>query len=789
MRNPRSRPTANFNWTAVLGPYDRNILTQMLSEAGINQKPSLSTTYGEQDHYRTLLGQALEDPEHVCEKLNACGPAELGILNAVLHAGGQARPSQIYKEVRHLVRPLDTQPVDAYYTGMPTFDDACLRLLIYGLLFTNNTYQLATQRFKQRLYIVAPVLQLLTRDPRCKEALARRFPQPATPTEPEQVATSSAEDFQRDLSRYLRHVRKQGNVPLTTQEWIYKTNFKSFLAALNVTPEPPGDEESNPRLWFMRRLLSVMGELTASNSGFATSNKSQLLTIPMAERIKQTFDVWTNTGVWDELMRVPHPHSGYSKHAPAPAGVNRAHSTILRGIVKLVTSGASLTSAPAPVTRWISLTQMIDQIWRNDYEFLIKRPKESRLSTYDDPYGNEYTFIDAERSLYFEDIPNEAQGWDVVERQFIVNVIKEPLYWMGLVELGYSKDQPATPISFRLTPAGGWLLGIGQQPEFIESGGRVLVQPNFTILAMEPISDKVLLALDDFAESQGGDRAITYHLTRQSVYQGQKKGWTVQKISDFLVKYQGGPLPTNVQRTLEEWQTLHERITFHRNATVLHYADETARESARQVLEEADVPLRTLGPTIDIALPGEDRTHPYEQISMTLSNAGWTPLLTSSAEAPKAEGSLHIDAAGTVTFKHSVPNIYALNKLEPFVERIGGQPHITAHKVRQQLALGKVVDELLATLASINDGPLAPALEARIREWAIYFGDAALSNVCLLELSSHQVLERLLDDDEIGDFLQEVKGSLTPLAIVQADRVDEVRAALAERGLNLREGA
>ena len=787
-RNTRPRQAPRFNWPQVLGSYDREVLAQMFQAAGIEYKHSYGMPYSEQERYFHQLGEALESAEHVREKLKACGPAEVGILNAILQAGGQARPSRVYKEVRHLVRPIDNEAMTAHYTGTPTFDDACLRLVVYGLVFTSNAYQLLTQRFKQRIYIPAPILALLNTDPRCKEALARQTPPATAPAVPELISTSAPEDFQRDLSRYLRHVRKQDSVALTTQEWIYKTNFRSFLAALNVTPEPPGDEESNPRLWFMRRMLAAMGELAVNNSGFAAGEESHLLSIPIAERIKQAFEIWTSTGAWDELNRVPYAHNGYSKHAPAPAGVSRAHSALLRGMVKLVTTGMSLSGTQASLTRWITLEQLVDHMWRNDYEFLIKRPRESRMTQYDDPYGNEYTFIDADRTLYFENIPNEAQGWDVVEREFIVNVIKEPLYWMGLVELGYAKDKPTAPIAFRLTPAGAWLIGVGKQPEFIESGGRLLVQPNFTILAMEPISDTVLLALDDFASSQGGDRAITYHLTRQSVYEGQKKGWMVPKISAFLAQHQGGPLPSNVQRTLEEWQVLYQRITFHRSATVLHYADEAARDSTRQVLASADVSLHALAPTIDIALPDEEKPYRFEQIGTTLSDAGWMPLLTSSAETQQATGSLHIDALGEVVFKHSVPNIYALNKLEPLVERADGHIRITARMVREQLAKGKLVDELLATLAALNDGPLPVALETRIREWAIYFGDATLANVCLLELSNHQVLERLLEDDEIGGFLKEVKGSLVPLAVVQADQVDMVRAALAERGLNLHVG-
>jgi hypothetical protein len=780
---------------------------------------SYGMSYSDMERVYQKLGQTLESPEYIRERLAACRTAEIGILNALISLNGQARPSRVYKEVRHLVRPHDgLGEINFDYTGTPRFNDACARLISFGLVFTPS-YELLVYGPKQRLFIPDTILRVLRTDARCRELLAHPAP-PAPSAKPEVTSTNSVEDFQRDLSRYLRHVRKQGTIALTTQEWIYKTNFRSFLAALNLTPAPQrdgqrdaaqgtvrdgargaegrgnegtgGDEESNPRLWFMRRLLTAMGELTVTGAGFTANEKSRLLSMPLAERVKHAFEVWNNTGAWDELNRVPYPHGGYSKHAPAPAGVSRAHGAVLRGIVKLANTGHGTPGAPVNAERWLGATQLVDQIWRNDYDFLIKRPNETRSNQYDDPYTNDYEYYEVDRTLYFEGVPNEAQGWDVVERQFILNVIQEPLYWMGLVELGFTKGDTSETVAFRLTPAGAWLLGLGKQPEFIESGGRVLVQPNFTVLAMEPVSDAVLLALDDFALSQGGDRAITYSLTRQSVYQGQRKGWTAQSISAFLAQHQGGPIPLNVQRTLEEWQALYGRITFHRSATVLHYADETAGDSAREVLASNHIRLRALAPTFDIVSTGDQKPRSFEQISSALGDAGWMPLLTTSAETQQAAGTLHIDAAGEVTFKQSVPNIFALSKLEPLAERQGnkgGAPvyRITARRVRDALSQGKTVEEVLSLLAGLNDGPLPAGLETAVREWANYFGDATLANVCLLELSNRQVLERLLDDKEAGKYLKEVKGSLAPLAVVQADKVERVRALLAERGLNLHE--
>ena len=58
---------------------------------------------------------------------------------------------------------------------------------------------------------------------------------------------------------------------------------------------------------------------------------------------------------------------------------------------------------------------------------------------------------------------DEASGWDVVERAFIVEMLTGPLYWLGVVELGYAAGEPVgegqLPQSYRITDVGGWLLG------------------------------------------------------------------------------------------------------------------------------------------------------------------------------------------------------------------------------------------------------------------------------------------------------------------------------------------
>ncbi len=593
---------------------------------------------------------------------------------------------------------------------------------------------------------------------------------------------SSAGDFQRDLGRYWRYVRRVGSIALTQQGWVYKSNFKALTGALNVA-DAPADERDSGRLWFMRRLLQAMNELIVEHRDrrLVVNPNSRLLAMPMAQRVKWTFETWRDSGAWNELLRLPLRISGGDPSRESPAALGKARLTLLRAIGRL-----SHTSRPPG--EWVAPADLVAHLKRNDYAFLFERwHRSNQGSLYTSPYygaNNPY-------GLTFTSVTNEANGWDLVEGGFIVNVLTGPLHWMGLIELGYASDsresgENVAPLAFRLTPAGAWLIGGGDQPEFVESGGRIIVQPNFTVLALEPISDAVLNDLDCFAELQGGDRVVAYHLTRESLYRGQQSGWNAARAIAFLETHQGASIPTNVRRSLEEWEAAHKRITFHRNVCVVQFADAEAERDLAGVL--APFEPHSLGEHFELI-----ERHEAAEVVAALREAGWTPVLQPAGE-PAVEGALRVNDEGEVTFTQAAPSIYAMGRLAQFAEltsdpapgkegRRGGI--ITAASVRAAMNAGMTVDQLLATLAELHAGPMPVALEQKIRAWASFFGDAELRQIALLELSSHDVLMNLLDDREVGPYLTPIEGSATPMAIVQPEHAEVVRAMLRERGINI----
>ena len=145
-----------------------------------------------------------------------------------------------------------------------------------------------------------------------------------------------------------------------------------------------------------------------------------------------------------------------------------------------------------------------------------------------------------------------------------------PLHWLGLVDTAALPGALGRPSAFRLTDMGRWVLDLGPPPAIQAEGGRVIVQPNLHIVALDPVADATLVELDQFAERLSAERAVEYRLTRASVYAGQQAGWDVPRIKTYLRGHTRAELPGNVERTLDEWQAQHERIILRTGVSLAH---------------------------------------------------------------------------------------------------------------------------------------------------------------------------------------------------------------------------
>jgi hypothetical protein len=380
----------------------------------------------------------------------------------------------------------------------------------------------------------------------------------------------------------------------------------------------------------------------------------------------------------------------------------------------------------------------------------------------------------------FED---EAEGWEVVEAGFVRAILSEPLYWMGLVDLGFSNDRV---VAYRLTPAGEWALGLGRELVIPEGEGKVIVQPNFEIIALDPVSDLHLAKLDAFAERVSAERAITYRLSRESVYRAQRNGWSARRIIETLNQMSDTPLPQNVLRTLQEWQKIHERIKIHRRGHMLQAADGVLLD---RLMEDPRISSRfanRVDRTVAIIAPRRGET---DELVRNLQAFGYPPARTTSAE-DKPRPSFALDAEGQLHFTVALPSIYLYRQIAPLTTQDEkGRYFLTRTGVEEAIASGMTVDEILERLRTYHLGPLPRWVTLKVRAWGKYYGDVSLQTVTLIQVKDRETLRELMDEPEFEGLLRPFEPTNgRALAVIAEEDLEALHERLAERNIEVKEG-
>ena len=461
---------------------------------------------------------------------------------------------------------------------------------------------------------------------------------------------------------------------------------------------------------------------------------------------------------------------------------------MLETLIQLSAKQAKIQSTPYP---WIGLAALSDYLRDHDEEFLVDRATAERMSggyysswSYSSYSPYQYNALGWVWETYAQ---NTEQGWKGVERTFIEAVLTEGLYWLGLVDLGYTGQvtpqggaAPAGLVAVRLTEMGDWLLAGGPQPAIPEETGRVVVQPNFRIFAFDPISDGVLARLDGFAARLNAERAVEYELSRESVYRAQLAGGNVDGIRTWLEQVSGATLPQNVSRSLDEWQAAFERIVVHPRVGWLEVVSPALADAllANPILAAAIIKRAT--PTGLIV-----RSDRVDALERGLLAAGELPARSRAADQAR-RGSILLNEDGTIRFVHAVPSLHVLGALQPFCEQTAERWRITPAAAARARSAGIDANAILAVLDEMAVGGVPGALAARIKAWSRHYGSASLLAVTLIQFRDQDALDELLQDSELARHLRPFKPEAKlGLAVVDPARVEHVRRLLAERGVEV----
>lgn len=746
----------------------------------------------------TLLAEQLCQQTRVTEAWGQLTQREKNILNRLLLHDGPVRTNAFRRE---LVRAgLVTLPPDPpkqkpnaygylrtdatysadHYLGDPTrkdstiFQDVIARLTQQGLIFSqftgNNASTISKLTFHPADELIIPA------------ALRRRLPKPTAVVneinqwQPDHTASSQPLQLLRELYLYWDFVRRH-EVALLQSNLIGKRLVRT-LGQVLLTQEPrlenATDETETGRLYLLRQLLQGLKLITVTNGKLVTATPAKATippfwTEPEVAQVKACLHAWLTLAVAVPLDREAAPY--YPQYDTA----RRLLLTVLRNHA---------------TNDWLLLEDLLDLLATQNENFLFadRAGIERQSNTYY-YYGRNFSGTPAQL----------LQIFTTVEQRFVRNAITEWLLPLGLVEVGYAASASTQWSAVHLTPLGKQVLAnLDEKPARNrtaaeapatyapdhQDAGRLVVQPNFQLLAMGPVPLGILAKLDLFAERRKADLAVfEYHLSRESVYQGQQAGLHIDEITNFLQTASGASLPQNLARSLHEWGAHHERIVFRSGVSLLQAANAATLDRLLTTAPVADHIVRVLAPGVALVRKGAD-----QPILQTLLAADLLPAVSNDQPA-SADHSVEIDEQGVITPIHVVPSLHLHGRLARVAETDKqGQWRLTPASIKRAGGNRAKVLTLIDELRKLQRGELPAAVVTLVKQWGAYYGAAGATNITLLEFRDPQALQELLTHPALQSYLTPFAAGNRALAVVPAKQLAAVKHILQTLGVPLQEG-
>jgi hypothetical protein len=760
---------------------DRYYHDTLLQIAVSNGLPSLDPTGRKlrKDVLIRMLCERVYAPEGARASLTQLSGLQRTVLERILLRGGEVETQILRDELERegMVQPRH-QLGDSRASS---FEDVVAELTLRGLVLSDGYPQAWNPSLKLDLN---PGLRLIVPEPARKG-----LPQPALPsvewgstTLPAPPAETSVALAQRDLFIYWSHVRTQP-ITVTQLGWVQKRTLRALNEQL-LFPDPAlataTNEQQAPRLHFLRLLLQGLQLLQQQDKRITADQGDQVPQFwdqTVERRTNACLHVWMHLADWSELSSL-----GMSSF---DLDLQRARGMLLAQL------------RPLEPGVWLSADRFLSHLSMTVSHLLFGTPSrygESEYRGWDAPSVAPY--YDEGYLAQQDGIPPRhplggSQRLAEMEGTFVGGALSGPLHWMGVVDIAADGGRL---LAFRLNSGGALALGlrgsessmsettaISPGPEDSEANeARLIVQPNFQIFALGPVSEATLARVEVFADRVRADRStFEYTLSHAAIYRGQKAGMSIDQIILFLERASDAALPQNVLRTLQEWGEQHERIVFHR-AVALCEAE--SPEMMNELWNEPGTQSylqQHLTPTVALLKKGRVQT-----LRETLLQRGVLPALSTGTD--RCAGRLQAAPDGELAPVHKGPDLLLESCLRSLAEEREGHFHITEGAVRRAVATGRTVKEYLDQLTSLHHGAVPSALQMRIKAWGRYYGTALLQKAVLLEVKDSVTADELMEDAELAPLLSRFAADPRGrLLLVHAHDLERLHRLLEERGIEV----
>ncbi len=767
----------------------------------------------------TEIAQYLFDPTSCSDTLRGLAEMEKSILRELVACGGRANSRDLalyfsrlnfspdntpeldrksttigdYSGVSSKTHPHHQVVPPQYPTPHPhgVFEQALHRLLLLGLLFWGKQTNFVGRDYASGVYdgvLIVPqtVMEAVNELWNAVEESAPQVPTPGQDSGKDsnnkevnhlvEGVSQNISVLQRDLYRYwsLVATMREG-MPLVNSRLLSRTALRQVVDQLSPAGtsliEQIRTEADVPHLLFIRLLLMKLGLLSERRGILFAMPADTFFSLPLLERARRCYRSWQDTAFWNELAYLPDVVV-----RPGPAPLDPAHEEVVRSRKQVM---ERLLAEQAGV--WHEFPTFIARTRLYTPYLLFPRQNGTRTERYTTG-SNPYSWDFRLRRGWL----TPREGWHLVEGGFIRAIVSGPLHWLGLA----NADGQDHPDAFRLVPDIAFITS--ETPLNIQepSWGRLVVQPNFELIALAPVSESLLLNLDRFAERTRLEHIAQYRLTKASVTRAIQAGLDSQTIQQILEHVAGGSIPQNVQYSLVEWERQARRIELWRGVTLLEVDDAALLDALFADTETRPLFGRRLAPLL-----AEVLTDQLPAVQQILWQQDYLPALVSASShdglletgrLPTREPQWRLQHDGLLQPCHAVLDLYLVAEVERITEldEATGWRKITPAAIQQACNSGLSLDHIERFLQHYCEGGVPASFLIRLKLWGGGYEQQTtigVEHAPLLRLSN-QALQDIRADEELGPLLGTEVPSDSRLVRVPPEVLERVVELLKERG-------
>jgi hypothetical protein len=776
----------------------------------ITQKDPSSMTISEIAHY-------LFDPTSCIDTLSSLTEIEKSILHELIACGGRAnsRDLALYFSCRQVPfgdasdSDRKKSPIEDYSKGSSTaqphhrmvtlqyptphphgfFEQAVHRLLLLGLLFWGKQTNFVGRDYASGVYdgtLIVPRTALEIAEELWNTVEQELLPDQTSEQDTQKELKTNDEGIgegisalQRNLYRYwsLIAAMREG-LPLVNSRLLSRPSLRLVVEQLGPAGTPAMEqlrtEFDVPHLLFIRLLLMKLGLLSERRGAIFAAPADSFFSLPLLERARRCYQVWLDTTFWNELA-----FTSNIILRPGPAPLDPAHEEVVHArkqvIERLLAEHAG---------EWHEFSAFITRTRLYTPYLLFPRESGTRVERYtagNNPYNWDFRLLRGWLT------PRE--GWYLVEGGFIRELISGPLCWLGLVNV----DTADHPDAFCLIPDLALITSEILVDTHEPTWGRLVVQPNFEVIALAPVSEAFLLHLDRFAERIRLEHIAQYRLTKASVTRAIQSGLPAETIQQILEQASGGSIPQNVQYSLIEWERQARRIELWRDVTLLEVDDATLLDQLLADVETRNLFGRRLAPLLVEILA--DQLPVVQEILWqrdylpALVSASIYDNLLESGRLPTREPQWRLLHNGLLQPCHAVLNLYLVAEVERItvLDEVTGWRKITPETIQQACHTGLPLEHIVRFLQHYCEGGVPASFLIRLKMWGNGYEqqtNIGIERAPLLRLSN-LILQDIQADEEIGPLLDSEVTSDTRLVRVPPEVLDRVMELLKERGFSV----